>query len=134
MTPMTPQTGAIAWALIWHPFEDPGCRGKLRPVLLIEREEGHWWLVGLTTNPRFRNGRSRVSIPDPFAVGLDKPGYLWGDRLTSASAIDIQDVTGWCDPDLAEAVITHVALNPRQRTALRQAAQLNPPPAPAAAA
>lgn len=61
--------------------------------------------MGLTTNPCFRGGSPRPTIPNPSRIGLSKPGYLWGDRLTRVSAIDIGDHIGYADPALVELII-----------------------------
>ena len=104
-TSAAPRTGSIAWCNVMNPHENPNCGGKLRPVVLVARVWGHWVGMGLTTNPTYRDGRGRISVPNPAKLGLRRSGYLWGDRLTHISAIDVHDVIGTCDHDLAEADI-----------------------------
>lgn len=100
-----PRTGSIAWCNVMNPHENPNSTGKIRPVLLVSRVGGHWLGMGLTTKPAYRNGKPRMAVPNPRSMGLHKPGFLWGRRLTRISAIDVHDVIGTCNPDLAEAVI-----------------------------
>ncbi len=99
------EPGELVWASIINGLENPNARGKSRPVILVEPRGAAWKTMGLTTNPRYRDGRSRVSIPDPWAVGLRAPGWLWGDRLPWTAGIDIREHIGWVDPALAFQVI-----------------------------
>lgn len=97
--------GELVWANIINGLENPTATGKARPVILIEPRGYAWKTMGLTTNPRHRDGAPRVAIPDPFAVGLKAPGWLWSDRLPWTSGIDILDHIGWVDQALAFDVI-----------------------------
>lgn len=100
------EVGEIVWAGVRNPFENRRSQGKMRPVVLVERDGGHFRTMGLTTNETYRDGSPRTPIPDPAAVGLRGRGYLWGDRLTNVSAIDIGDHIGWVDAALAEAIVS----------------------------
>src|SRR5437899_200892 len=97
--------GELVWASIVNGLENRAATGKARPVILIESSGSLWTTMGLTTNPRYRNGAPRVPINDPAAVGLRAEGWLWGDRLTSTTALDIFDHIGWIDEALAFDVI-----------------------------
>lgn len=98
--------GAVALARVLNTLENPPSRGKVRPVVLVLEEDGHWQVAGLTTNPRRRDGSARFSIPDWNAVGLCGPGYLWGNRLHTVSKLDLQRVVGHADEALVRAVCT----------------------------
>ena len=97
-------SGELVWARIINGLEDPKAAGKSRPVILIEVRGSAWRTMGLTTNPRYRDGSPRVPIPDSRAVGLRLPGWLWGDRLCWVSGIDIEGHIGWVDESLSMAV------------------------------
>ena len=97
--------GELVWANIINGLENRTATGKARPVILIEPKGAAWKTMGLTTNPRYRDGSPRVAISDPGAVGLKAPGWLWGDRLCWSSRIDVQDHIGWIDEALAFDVI-----------------------------
>lgn len=97
--------GELVWAHIINGLENPNATGKARPVILVEPRGAAWKTMGLTTNSHYRDGTSRVSVPDPWAVGLKAPGWLWGDRLPWTAGIDIREHIGWVDPALAFQVI-----------------------------
>jgi hypothetical protein len=78
--------------------------------------------MGLTTRSHYVTGAPRVAIPDPEAAGLRGPGFLWGDRLTNVSALDIHRVIGRVTSPLAEAVIDLASLSDVDSEALREAA------------
>jgi hypothetical protein len=80
--------------------------------------------MGLTTNPRYRDGVERVAIPDPHAVGLRGRGWLWGDRLANVSVLDIGPRIGQVDVAMAEAIIALAHLDGTDAVALRRAARL----------
>ena len=101
--------GNVVLASVFNPLENRNSRGKVRPVVLVEQDGGHWRVAGLTTNPRRQNGEPRVAIPNPLAVGLGGPGYLWGNRLHNVSKIDLDRTIGHADAALARLVAdTHV--------------------------
>lgn len=116
------RTGDIVVASVRNPFENPHSKGKNRPFVLVRRVDGHWCGMGLTSNPRYRTGAPRVAVPNPIAVGLRGPGFLWGDRLTGVSVFDIHGVFGVVDTALAEAVISLAHLGGADAAALREAA------------
>jgi hypothetical protein len=97
--------GELVWARIINGLENPGATGKFRPVILIEARGSQWHTMGLTTNPCYRDGSPRVGIPDPEAVGLERPGWLWGERLAWSATLDITDHIGWVEEALALEVI-----------------------------
>ena len=97
--------GELVWANIINGLENPGATGKIRPVILIDGSGSQWKTMGVTTNPRHRNGWARVAIPNIRAVGLKRPGWLWSDRLASTTTLDIFDHIGWIDEALAFDVI-----------------------------
>lgn len=103
--------GELAWVSIFNSLENRAATGKFRPALLVARDGGTWATMGLTTNSTYRDGTPRLPIPDPRAVGLRSPGFLWGDRLTPVSPIDVGDHIGWADSALVEAVIRLAALD-----------------------
>lgn len=127
------QAGMVALASVSNPLENPNSRGKVRPVVLVERISGHWRVMGLTTRTRYNNGQPRVPVPNPGGVGLRGAGQLWGPRLTSVYALDIDRPIGWCDIALATAVADLAKLPNHLRHELLTAAQLHHPAKRAAA-
>lgn len=116
------RSGDVVWASVRNPLQNSKSVGKFRPFLLVRRTDGHWAGMGLTTNPRFKNGDRRVAIPNPDAVGLLGPGFLWGDRLTDVSVLDLGAVIGRVDRTLSEIVIRAARLSGNEAAALRAAA------------
>jgi hypothetical protein len=101
--------GNVVLASVFNSLESRSSLGKLRPVVLVEEDGGHWRVAGLTTNPNRQDGAPRVAIPNPLAVGLRGPGYLWGNRLHNVSKIDLDRKIGQADAALARAIAdTHV--------------------------
>jgi len=127
------QPGMLVLAWVRNPLENALSTGKIRPVVLVEREGGHWRVMGLTTRSRYSSGQNRVAVPAPARVGLNGPGYLWGDRLTRVCALDLERPIGWCDPLLAEAIADLARLPYLLRRGLEAAAQLKNPTPPMAA-
>jgi hypothetical protein len=97
--------GELVWASIVNGIENPRARGKARPVVLVEPSGWAWRTIGLTTRPHHHDGTPRVAIPNPRAVGLKFPGWLWSGKLCFTSGIDVQDHIGWIDMPLAYEVI-----------------------------
>lgn len=118
------EPGEVVWVSIFNSLENRSAWGKFRPALLVKRDGGLWQTMGLTTNSTYRDGSSRVPIPNPTLVGLRGPGFLWGDRLTPVAAIDIGDHIGWADSALVEAVIALARLDSDQAMGLRGSAAL----------
>lgn len=114
--------GDIVVAAVRNPIEDRSSRGKLRPFILVNRVDGHWRGMGLTTNPRYASGLPRLPIPNFQNVGLNRPGYLWGDRLTNVAVLDIHATIGRVDTALADAVIALVGLRGEDATAVNASA------------
>lgn len=103
--------GELVWARIINGLENPNAAGKSRPGILIEARGSAWRTMGLTTNPRYRDGSPRIPIPDSRSVGLRLPGWLWGNRLCWVSGIDIESHIGWVDEPLSTAVAGLAHLN-----------------------
>jgi hypothetical protein len=116
------RAGDVVLADVRNPIENCNSKGKVRPFLLVGRTDGHWRGMGLTTRSHYVTGAPRVAIPDPEAAGLRGPGFLWGDRLTNVSALDIHRVIGRVTSPLAEAVIDLASLSDVDSEALREAA------------
>lgn len=115
--------GELVWASVLNPFENRRSRGKARPAVLVRRERSQWLIIGLTTNPRFRDGSPRTPIPNPQVVGLPKPGFLWGDNLTRIGVLDVRDHIGWVDDDLAELIAIKAGLSDTDAAAVFAAAR-----------
>lgn len=114
--------GDVVIVNLLNALENRRTSGKRRPAVLIRRENGHWGTMGLTTNPRYQDGTPRVGIPDPQAVGLRGPGWLWGARLANVSVLDVDSRIGRVDIALAEAIIALSNLDAEDAAALRSAA------------
>lgn len=117
------RTGDVVLAAVHNPIENPHSKGKLRPFVLVRRSGGHWVGMGLTTKPTYANGDPRVAIPDPTGVGLHRPGFLWGDRLTKVCVLDLRAIISVVDPALAEGVISLAGVEAADAAVLREAAQ-----------
>lgn len=100
--------GDVVWVQLVNGIENRNTTGKPRPAVLVTEDVGHWLAMGLTTLPRYQDGSPRVAIPNPLAVGLRGPGYLWGSRLARISRIDVLDRLGSVDLPLSDAII-HLA-------------------------
>ena len=111
--------GAVVLADVRAPYLRPGSC-KTRPAVLIRRIGGSWLIAGLTTLPRFADGRARLSVPNPSKIGLSGPGYLWG-KPVRVSALDIERVIGFADDALVEQIVRAGRLLPRDARALRRA-------------
>lgn len=99
------QPGQIVWANVLNPIENPDAIGKIRPVVLVSSTGSHWYVMGLTSKAKYATGINRVPIPNFAAVGLDGPGYLWGNRLTRITSESIESFIGFADDALVEAII-----------------------------
>jgi hypothetical protein len=77
--------------------------------------------MGLTIKTRYASGRPRTPVPNPLSVGLAECGYLWGDRLTGISVMDVDRHLGWVDAELAATVIVQARLGANDTAALIRA-------------
>jgi hypothetical protein len=123
--PVSLAPGEVVWANVINAIENPLARGKLRPLVLIHANGSLWTTMGLTTNPRYRDGTARIAIPNPAAVGLRGQGWLWGNTTTRVAAIDIESHAGWVDPALAAAVIALADLRGDDAQGLVDAARIH---------
>src|SRR5687767_6396864 len=114
--------GDVVWVQLLNGIENRNTTGKPRPAVLVTEDVGHWLAMGLTTLPRYQDGSPRVAIPNPLAVGLRGPGYLWGSRLARISRIDVLDRLGSVDLPLADAIIQLADLTGPMADSLRLAA------------
>lgn len=124
------EVGEVVLGSIINGNEDPGARGKARPLVLLSNRGSLWRVAGLTTRDTYNDGIPRVSVPNAHAVGLNAPGYLWGEKLTSCCVLDIEKHLGWVDPDLARAIINLSGLDAGTAQALLDAASFHHPHAP----
>jgi hypothetical protein len=115
--------GEVVLARVSNPLENARAEGKVRPVVLIRRDGCRWWVMGLTTLQRYASGQPRTPVPNPLSVGLARRGYLWGDRLTGISVMDVDRHLGWVDAALAAAVIVQARLGAHDAAALIRAVQ-----------
>lgn len=117
------RSGDVVIINLLNAIENRQTTGKRRPAVLIRRENGHWKTMGLTTNPRYRDGGARVAIPDPRAVGLRRPGWLWGNRLSNVAALDVERCIGRVDEAMADSIIELAGLDDDAAAALQDAAK-----------
>ena len=118
--PAQGEPGEVVLAVVGNPIENPGCLGKVRPVVLVRREGASWHVMGLTTQARYKTtGAPRRPVPNPARVGLLGEGFLWAERLTGICVLNLQRHLGWADTDLAEAIIEQAQLGTRDAAALR---------------
>lgn len=119
--PALGEPGELVTAIVSNPLENPLAQGKARPVVLVRRDGCRWFVMGLTRLPTYATGAPRTPVANPHAVGLNGPGFLWGERLTGISVIDLERHLGWVDADLAAAVIIQAKLGARDAAALIRA-------------
>lgn len=112
------EAGEVVTASVRNPLENPASRGKDRPVVLVQRDGGQWMVMGLTTKATYADGSPRTPVPHPTAVGLNGPGYLWGEHLTRISVLDLRRHLGWVDAALAATLILQARLHPDRAAAL----------------
>lgn len=99
------EPGEVVWANVLNPLENTKSRNKPRPAILLRRQGNGWRVMGLTTNPTYADGRSRVPVADPEALGLHGPTFFWG-RPTTICSIDVLDHSGWID-ELTANTLAH---------------------------
>lgn len=114
--------GEVILMNFYNALENRHSTGKVRPAVLVERHDGHWLAVGLTTRSSYANGDARTPVPNHQAVGLKGPGYIWTGRPDHVSALDIVAHLGWVDRDLIEAIYSTGYLSEEQRRELEAAA------------
>lgn len=68
---------------------------------------------------RLNNARGPKPCPNPIAVGLPKPGYVWSPFPVSVSILDVEDHIGWADFDLIELVFNVSRIPIHHRLQLR---------------
>lgn len=118
--------GDLAIARVYNPLESARSTGKARPIVLVEEEGGHWSFAGLTTKAHRSDGSPRQAVPNPLAIGLRGPGYLWGNRLHNVCKLDIGSWIGEADLDLARLVVDTHPMSSAAREALLRGANSLP--------
>ncbi len=118
--------GEVVRVNILNAIENRSAHGKERPGLLVAEGHGHWWVLGLTTQPVYKSGEtageSRQPVRDPERYGLTRPSFMWSSRLARVSSIDITEHFGYADQDLVEDVIAFAGLYGHWATGLRSSA------------
>lgn len=112
--------GEIRWCNIVNGLENRAAAGKVRPALVIDESPGHVVAIGFTTQPTTRDGTDRPAIPNPGAIGLSRPGYLWSRRPARVGRLDLGGHIGWADADLIELVLSRTEMWLPQRLVLRR--------------
>lgn len=117
------QPGEVVWADCRHHLADRfGGQSKFRPMILVRRIDGHWLVVGLTTQPFYSNGMPRTAVSEPRWAGLRSgPSYFWSENMVTISALDVGGHIGWAHPAMVEQIEEAVRLNATDRASLRQA-------------
>ncbi len=110
--------GEVVTASVRNPLENPTAEGKVRPAVLVRRDGGSWYIMGLTTRSTYRDSTPRTPVPDPYAVGLNRRGFLWGNRLTRLSVLDVEHHLGWVNAALVSTIILQARLGPEDAAAL----------------
>lgn len=115
--------GEVVVATVSNPIQNRASKGKRRPVVIVCRDGARFGVMGLTTLASYANGRPRTAVPNPTAVGLDGPGYLWGQRITWVCVLDVHTHIGWVDEALATLIARQAALGQADARALLAAAE-----------
>lgn len=110
--------GDLVIARVYNALENPRSRGKARPIVLVEENCGHWSFAGLTTKAHRRDGSLRQAVPNPLAVGLRKPGYLWGNRLHNVCKLDIDFCIGEASLEFARLIVATHPMSSAARDAI----------------
>lgn len=92
-----PRAGNVVLAQVSNTSENRKAKGKVRPVILIELRNGQWRVMGLTSKSTYQSGAPRIALSCPAAIGLNGPGFLWGQRLVSISTLDVGRILGHVD-------------------------------------
>jgi len=83
--------------------------GLYRPAIVIEqRSDGPWALMGFTKHSAFQNGDPRKPLKDWETIPLRALGYLWGPRLPIVPERDIREQIGWVSLDDAEMIADYL--------------------------
>jgi hypothetical protein len=118
--------GDLVIARVYNPLENTRSSGKARPIVLVEEDGGHWSFAGLTTKAHRSDGSLRKAVPNPLAVGLRGPGYLWGNRLHNVCKLDIDFWIGEAGLDLAILIVDTHPMSSAARDALLRGAKQPP--------
>lgn len=127
-TPHLPQPaqgrpGEVVTLKVINGIEDQGAKGKVRPGILVERVDGHWRSIPLTSQScYFTTGMPRLVLPEWRELGLYEPSYLWSPRPCDVSAIDIFNHIGWVNETTLTMLQSQCRLTPIQVAAMRTAA------------
>lgn len=111
--------GDVVIANLFNGIENPGSTGKPRPLVLLRTKGASWRAIGLTSRARYgTSGEARIAVPNPGAVGLWGPGYVFSPRPCWVNQIDIDRVIGHVDTPLAEVLLEFCLLDDHDRNAL----------------
>lgn len=100
-----PASGLLFRVNTFNLLENENAEGKIRPAVLVSRSGDGWRVMGLTTKSTYQSGEHRRAIPNPSAVGLPGPGFIWGGRLTRVTADSIHEFIGIANYQLVEEII-----------------------------
>lgn len=124
------EVGEVVLGTVINGIENPRAKGKPRPVVLVSNRGSLWRGAGLTTLNAYRDGNPRVAVPNPREVGLNGPGFLWGENLVGLCVLDIERHLGWVDLELAQLIARLAHLDGTCAQSLLDAASFHHPHPP----
>ena len=84
------------------------CQPKMRPVILLRIGDCQHLVAGLTTQSRhLTTGAARPLVPASDSMGLLVTSFLWSDRPSRISRINVRRHVGWVDRAVVEFLADH---------------------------
>jgi len=115
--------GELVWANVGNYIENPACRGKFRPVVILQATDCQHLIAGLTTRGVAKGtGWARPRICLGSSCLLLKESYLWSARPSWLSRLDVGAHIGWVSPEAVEAIARHMRVPAHVIFVLRQVA------------
>lgn len=90
------QPGEVITGNILNGIENRHASGKVRLVVVVEAtDSGCLKVIGLTSKGMTQSGERRVEMYDNQEWGWRGRSFVFGERLTRLSRIDVGDHVGW---------------------------------------
>lgn len=90
------QTGEVITGNVLNGIENHHASGKVRLVVVVEVPAlGCLKVIGLTSKRITQSGKARMEILDNNNWGWRGRSFIFGERLTRLSRIDVGDHVGW---------------------------------------
>ncbi len=94
--PLTLQPGEVITGNVVNGLENRRASGKVRLVVVVDpTPQGHVLVAGLTSKALTARGEQRDELLDNSPWGWLGRSYIYGQRLTRLSRIDVGSHVGW---------------------------------------